>query len=556
MTDHNKSTDKKSGAEGQGHSQPDNQVSGRMEGQVTGRGNTEERSKEQDQPTSDIITDMSSQNIDNTGVSAANEGTTLTATASSEASSSSSADEEERRGRGRERSPEPPVERVPRGGITNAPLQRVAGRERQKRRSKSRSRDRREKASKDTSEGGTSKRRSKSRLGPPESTSGGASSNEGAKQGSFNVIPLATNTKSTGTPSGTSEVPKRVDKGKQRAIEPNPSAENLPARSKSLESLDLQSSRQSNLASFFSTLVGRPSNAGPSNSGPSNAGPSGAGPSNTGSSGAGPSHPSHSTSLTRRHSSASTTTGVSPRNYLQEARKLLLLRMTDPEHLKRSRINLKNYPFSKEAAEAYSKVEVTKRLLQQARALLKERDEECEREKSKLSKLWKNAEQNVEQLQMALENEIEEKDGILAESDRRRKNVTDAGAQTEISNPNPRTEANVVSGILAKYKDRLAAAHPCTSGERSMGAGRQVDWSRLAPKSWGATGPRMRSFLHAHAENSDSSGSGNQHVDYHENVPATPRLPLFTFEMHEEHENACEEEEERLKTRKRENESK
>lgn len=481
--------------------------------------NTEERSHEQTQPISIVVTDMSSQDIDNTGVSAANEGTAFNATVSNEASFSPNANEEVRRGRGRERAPDFPTERVPYGGVSNQLLQRVTGKGRPRSRSKGRVRER---------------------------LSDDASASKGAKHGLFNVISLPTDAQSTGTSSQTPREPTRVDKGKQRAIEANPSTENLPAHRKSLESLDLQTSKGSGGSTFFSNLFGNSSPAGPSNAGPSNTAPS---------------RPPRDVSLARRPSSSSTAI-IEPQTLLQQARENLLKCMIDPEYLKRSRVTLKNYPFSKEAAEVYSEVQKQRRLLEKTRILLKdavEKNDVLRRENSNISKSW---EQNVEQLQMALENEIEEKDGILAEAERRRKNVSNASTQTVVSKGTQQTETNIVANILAKHKDRLAAAQSSTSYGRATGPGTQVDWSRLAPRSWGTQSSRMRRLLHAHAEDSDGGGrgdggnnddgndDGNQQDTSDETPSGILRLPLFTFEMHGQHEDTCEEEEERIKTRK------
>ena len=542
MADNNQSTKNNSGAEEQGHHRPEDQMGGITEGQTSERETTEERSNEQNQPISINVTDMSSQRTNNTGASTANEGTASDTTVSNETSPSSSADEELRRGRQRERPPQFTVERVPYGGIVNKRLHRAIGRDRQKSRSKDRSRVR------------------------PSNESDAMKS---AKQGSFNIISLPTNAQPTGAPSETPHELKREDKGKQRAIEANPSTENLPTRRESLGSPDLQSSQRSNPFSFFSSLFGNPSpangpsNAGPSNAGPSNAGPSSAGPSNAGPSDAAPSRPPRNATLAKRHSNSSSTHRTDPSIYLQEARKLLLLSMANPEQLRRSRVNLKNYPFSKEAAEVYCEVQMYKRLLEQTRALLKdavENNDVFARENNTLSKAW---EQDMVQLQMALENEIEEKERILKEAEKRRENVSNASTQTAISKANHQTETGVVAGILAKYKDRLAATQPGTCGRRSIGAGRQVDWSRLAPRSWETQSSRMRRFLHAHAENSDDTGggaspnnigggddNGNQRDNSDRDAPGAPGLPLFTFEMHEQHESTCEEEEKRIKTRK------
>ena len=498
------------GAGEQGHNSPEHQIADVSGRQTSDTENTEQRSNYQNQSDNAAVTNLSSQNTGHAG-------------ASREASSSN-ADNGDRRGRRRERQNQPETARTSSGRRPlNVPLLRVAGRLRQKSgKPRSSSTDRLKRSSSPLA----SRRRS--------SSWDGAQNRPGleqAVQGSFNVVPSSTNPQTAGT---------------------------VPSRRRSLESLDLQS-RQINSPSGNIQVEAGPSNANSSRSSRLS---------------------NEDEGLRRRHSSASLASRFRPRNYLIEARNSLLENIARNDGSPRPKANLKNYPFARETARAvvgYASIEGECAQLKEKLSTTEHERNALVLENNKLSLQWSGSEDNVAQLQTALENEIEEKDEIIAKRERARKNVAHEGTQTDDSGSyrteasastqtastrgtqtevcastqttttrGTQTEAEVVAGILDKYKDRLAAARSSSRRER------RVNWSQLTPKGLG-----MRRFFNTHAEsggsgvgNSTSDNDGNQQVEHRGDTASPPRLARFTFEMHERHVTACKEEAERLNAKK------
>ena len=496
---------------------------------------TQERSNNQYQLEHTAVTNVSLQNTNPARASRAR----------SYAISRSNSEDEDRRGRRRERHAR--SERLmltPDGKPWNKFLLKAADRLPQQRgRSKRSSRNRHERSSSPLG----SRRRSLSLDGFQQSAA-----IRKAVQGSFNVIPSSTNLQTADTSTTmTQGRPKTVDKGKERTIEKDLNAETGLVRSRSLDSLDLQTG-QSKTHNKTTKLSKGPSDPGSSDSSCS---------SNNGQ------------GLSRRHSSATLSSDDRPKDYLREARQNLLDSIAHISYSARPKANLKNYPFATETAQAvlgYASMEDNC-------AKLTEELARSEDEKDSITRRYSASEDNVAQLQRALENEIEEKEELITKTRRSRTAVEDKGTQTDDLAINrteetasrhasskgaqtttirgTQTEAEVVAGIFDKYKDRLAAA--ATRARSGSSSERRINWSRIAPRCWGGQSSRIRRSEFPDAEGSEIGGPGSANdgnVDgqsgARSSVADPPRLKRFTFEMHEQHVAACKAEAERVKAGK------